>query len=104
MDVEITVLEELGSDVHVFFGVDAPRISSEAVEDEGEEATLLAEEKALFNARVDPRTRAAVGSRLQLAVDPSRFHYFDPKSGKTLLAAGEPPQEPAARDEVVLTT
>jgi multiple sugar transport system ATP-binding protein len=103
MDVEITVLEELGSDVHVFFGVDAPRISSEAVEAEGEEATLLAEEKALFNARVDPRTRAEVGSHLALAVDPSRFHYFDPKSGKTLLAA-DAAAEPAAPDEVVLTT
>src|SRR5919109_426972 len=30
IEVEITVLEELGSDAHVFFHVDAPRISSEA--------------------------------------------------------------------------
>jgi multiple sugar transport system ATP-binding protein len=104
MEVEITVLEELGSDAHVFFHVDAPRISSEAVEAEGDEATLLVEEKALFNARVDPRTRAEVGSRLELAVDPSRFHYFDPKTGKTLLAAPKAPQEPAESDEVVLTT
>jgi multiple sugar transport system ATP-binding protein len=103
MDVEITVLEELGSDAHVFFHVDAPRISSEAIEEEGEEATLLVEEKALFNARVDPRTRAEVGSRLALAVDPSRFHFFDPKTGRTLLAADVAP-EPAAPDEVVLTT
>jgi multiple sugar transport system ATP-binding protein len=103
MEVEITVLEELGSDAHVFFHVDAPRISSEAVEAEGDEATLLVEEKALFNARVDPRTRAEVGSRLQLAVDPSRFHYFDPKTGKTLLAE-KPRPEPAEHDEVVLTT
>ncbi|HYZ78649.1 MAG TPA: sn-glycerol-3-phosphate ABC transporter ATP-binding protein UgpC [Gaiellaceae bacterium] len=103
IEVEITVLEELGSDAHVFFHVDAPRISSEAVEAEGDEATLLVEEKALFNARVDPRTRAEVGSRLELAVDASRFHYFDPKTGKTLLAA-KPAREPAERDEVVLTT
>ena len=103
MEVEITVLEELGSDAHVFFHVDAPRISSEALEAEGEEATLLAEEKALFNARVDPRTRAEVGSRLELTVDPSRFHFFDPKTGRTLLAADAAP-EPAAHDEVVLTT
>src|ERR671922_1008807 len=103
IEVEITVLEELGSDAHVFFHVDAPRISSEAVEAERGQATLLVEEKALFNARVDPRTRAEVGSRLELAVDASRFHYFDPKTGKTLLAA-KPAREPAERDEVVLTT
>jgi multiple sugar transport system ATP-binding protein len=101
VEAEIEVLEELGSDVHMYFHVDAPRIAAEAlVEASEDEATLLAEEKALFNARVDPRTRAEVGSRLRLAVDPHRFHFFDPKSGKSLLAAA-----PAAADpEVVLTT
>ena len=59
----------------------------------------LVEEKALFNARVDPRTKAEIGSRLRLAIDPHRFHFFDPKTGKSLLAA-----EAAAEPEVVLTT
>ena len=64
------------------------------------DAVALAEEKALFNARVDPRTKAEIGSRLRLAVDPHRFHFFDPKTGKSLLAS-----EPAAAEpEVVLTT
>ena len=101
VEAEIDVLEELGSDVHVYFHVDAPRIAAEAlVEASEDDATLLVEEKALFNARVDPRTKAEIGSRLRLAVDPHRFHFFDPKSGKSLLAA-----EPAeAEPEVVLTT
>ena len=82
VEAEIEVLEELGSDVHVYFHVDAPRIAAEVlVEASEDEATLLAEEKALFNARVDPRTKAEIGSRLQLAVDPHRFHFFDPKTG-----------------------
>ena len=102
IDVEVDVLEELGSDVHVFFHVDAPRITSEALEASAEEATLIVEEKALFNARVDPRTKAAIGSRLRLAVDPHRFHFFDPTTGTSLLAA-EAPREAAARDDVVLT-
>jgi multiple sugar transport system ATP-binding protein len=101
VDAEIEVLEELGSDVHVYFHVDAPRIAAEVlVEASEDEATLLVEEKALFNARVDPRTKAEVGSRLQLAVDPHRFHFFDPKTGKSLLVAAPAPSEP----EVVLTT
>ena len=100
VEAEIEVLEELGSDVHVFFHVDAPRIAAEAlVEASEDEATLLAEEKALFNARVDPRTKAEIGSRLRLAIDPHRFHFFDPKTGKSLLAA-----EAAMEPEVVLTT
>jgi multiple sugar transport system ATP-binding protein len=101
VEAEIDVLEELGSDVHVYFHVDAPRIAAEAlVEASEDEATLLVEEKALFNARVDPRTKAEIGSRLSLAVDPHRFHFFDPKTGKSLLAAAPTPAEP----EVVLTT
>jgi len=100
VEAEIEVLEELGSDVHVFFHVDAPRISAEAlVEASEDDATLLVEEKALFNARVDPRTKAEIGSRLRLALDPNRFHFFDPKTGKSLLAA-----EAAPEPEVVLTT
>jgi multiple sugar transport system ATP-binding protein len=101
VEAEIDVLEELGSDVHVYFHVDAPRIAAEAlVEASEDDATLLVEEKALFNARVDPRTKAEVGSRLRLAVDPNRFHFFDPKTGKSLLAAAPAAPEP----EVVLTT
>jgi multiple sugar transport system ATP-binding protein len=84
MDVSVAVLEELGADSHAFFRVDAPRITAELLEAR-EEATLLAEPTALFSARVDPRTRAEVGGSLELAVDPSRFHFFDPESGTSLL-------------------
>jgi multiple sugar transport system ATP-binding protein len=90
LEVSVAVLEELGADSHVLFRVDAPRITAELLE-AGEEATLLAEPTALFSARVDPRTRAEVGRPLKLAVDPSRFHFFDPGSGEALLAeVGEP--------------
>jgi multiple sugar transport system ATP-binding protein len=86
IDVGVVVLEELGSDAHVFFHVDAPRITPEVIEAEGEDdASLVAEEAALLNARVDPRTAARVGSRLRLAVDPARFHFFEPETGASLL-------------------
>jgi multiple sugar transport system ATP-binding protein len=94
MDVSVSVVEELGSDAHVFFPVDAPRISSESVEAAEEDASLLADGSALFNARVDPRTAASVGGRLELAVDSSRFHFFDPQTGASLLA-GETRAQPA---------
>jgi multiple sugar transport system ATP-binding protein len=86
IDVEIVVLEELGADAHVFFHADAPRITPEAIEAEGEDdASLVAEEHALLNARVDPRTAGRVGGSLRLAVDPARFHFFDPQTGASLL-------------------
>jgi multiple sugar transport system ATP-binding protein len=91
IDVEIVVLEELGSDAHVFFHVDAPRITPEAIEAEGEdEASLVAEEHALLNARVDPRTVGRVGGSLRLAVDPARFHFFDPRTGASLFEHAPP--------------
>jgi multiple sugar transport system ATP-binding protein len=89
IDVDVVVLEELGSDAHVFFRVDATRIVTGTVEDEEDEGAELVgeEEGSLLNARVDPRTRARVGESLRLAVDPARFHFFDPISGDSLLQA-----------------
>jgi len=84
IEVSVAVLEELGADSHVFFRVDAPRITAELLEAQ-DEATLLAEPTALFSGRVDPKTRARVGDRLALAVDPSAFYFFDRESGRALV-------------------
>jgi multiple sugar transport system ATP-binding protein len=96
--VSVSVVEELGSDAHLFFPVDAPRISSESVEAAEEDASLLADQSALFNARVDPRTAASVGARMELSVDASRFHFFDPQTGASLLA-GDTREQPAREHE-----
>jgi multiple sugar transport system ATP-binding protein len=86
LDVTVVVLEELGSDAHVFFHVDAPAVTPEVLEAEGEDsAQLVVESQALLNARVDPRTAARVGGTLRLALDPARFHFFDPETGASLL-------------------
>jgi multiple sugar transport system ATP-binding protein len=88
LEVRVAVLEELGSDVHVIFEVDAPRVEAVqlGVAGEDEDETLLAEEQtSLFNARVDPRTQAEVGKTLRLAIDSSRFHFFDAATGENLL-------------------
>jgi multiple sugar transport system ATP-binding protein len=82
------VVEELGSDAHVFFHVDAEAVATDV--SGREEAALLQESRALFSARVDPRTRVRVGEPLELALDPTRLHFFDPESGKTLLPAAAP--------------
>jgi multiple sugar transport system ATP-binding protein len=87
IEVEPVVVEELGSDAHVFFPVDAARIGLETGQAEDDEGTLLAQEQALFGARVDPRVNAVVGRSLTLAVDPTRFHFFDVETGYSLLAA-----------------
>jgi multiple sugar transport system ATP-binding protein len=89
IQVRVEVVEELGSDAHVFFQVDAPPMTAEVLETAAEEG-LLPTDRALFTARVDARTAARVGAQLELAVDPSSFHFFDPDTGARLDAAAAP--------------
>jgi multiple sugar transport system ATP-binding protein len=94
IDVEVEVLEELGSDAHVIFRVDAPRVETEelrAASDEEDESLLADEQTSHFNARVNPRTKARVGNRISLAIDPRTFHFFDRDTGQSLAgSAGTP--------------
>ena len=95
----VAVLEELGSDAHAFFRVDAPRITAEVLEAE-DEATLLAEPTALFSATgrpADAGTRSA--SRSSSRVDPSRVPLLRPATGASLLVAAD-----AARRKLDLTS
>jgi multiple sugar transport system ATP-binding protein len=88
IEVVPDVLEELGSDSHVFFRVSAPRITFETRGEGDDETTILAEHDSRFTARVDPATAACAGAPLELAVDPSKFHFFDVRSGESLADAG----------------
>jgi multiple sugar transport system ATP-binding protein len=96
LDVIVEVVEELGSDSHLFFQVDAPPITSETLEATDDQATLLADTTALFNARVPPGTGARVGERVSLTVNPARFHFFDPETGESLLAPARAVEQRAA--------
>jgi multiple sugar transport system ATP-binding protein len=90
VDVVVQVVEDLGADAHVIFQIDAPPVDvSEVREAAGDEETLIATDRATFTARVDPQTSARVGQPLRLAVDPSKFHYFDPATGLRLQAQRE---------------
>ena len=85
IDVTVDVLEELGSDTHAFFRVAAPRVTIETRDAPDDGASLLAEDDSLFTARVDPATKGRVGAPLRLAVDPASFHFFDVRTGESLL-------------------
>ena len=62
----------------------------------GDEEQLLATDKATFTARVQPQTSARVGQKLRLAVDPTKFHFFDPATGMRLDATSREPAEALA--------
>ena len=88
VEVEVAVLEELGSDSHVIFAIDAPRVEAEDLKAaaDNEEEALIAGDHAVWNARVQSKTAARVGARMRLAVDASHLYFFDPDSGASLTA------------------
>jgi multiple sugar transport system ATP-binding protein len=87
--VTVEVLEELGSDSYVFFGVAARPVRPHAPASEAgdDPIGLLPAAGALLTARVDARTTARVGGRVELAVDPQRLHFFDRDTGLRLERA-----------------
>jgi multiple sugar transport system ATP-binding protein len=91
IEVQVDVLEELGSDSHVFFPVEAQQVLIEdALTDDPEDDTsILAadRDRTLLVARVDARTEARPGGTATLAVDPSRLYFFSPETGASLLDA-----------------
>jgi multiple sugar transport system ATP-binding protein len=99
MRVRVEVVEKLGSESHLIFAVDAPRISAEAVRaaqesEAADDGVLLADdERSQFTARVDGRFAVQAGDEVTLAVDASALHAFDAESGLALRSPTAP--EPA---------
>jgi multiple sugar transport system ATP-binding protein len=91
IEVEVDVVEELGSDTFVFFQVDSPPITAEVLDAEAGDERLLASDRALFTARVDSRTAARVGGRVELALDPARFQFFSADTGARIRAEAPSP-------------
>jgi multiple sugar transport system ATP-binding protein len=94
ISVRADVTEDLGSEVNVLFAIDAPPVETDETlaayetEEDQSEFGLMDERRAVFCARVDPRTSCGPGSPIRLSVDPRRFHFFDPRTG--LAIAPEP--------------
>ncbi len=89
IEVKVDITEELGSEVLLLFGIDAPPVKTEetvaAASDEGEEEILpLTADRAQFCARVDARSTARPGQTVRLTVDPDRFHFFDTETGRAI--------------------
>jgi multiple sugar transport system ATP-binding protein len=97
LTVRAEVVEDLGSELHVIFGLDARAVSAEAVRAaqdavDGDEGKLLAEDtRAIFTARVAAKQPVRVGEDVELALDRERFHFFDPATGEALTATAPVP-------------
>lgn len=86
MPVQAQVTEELGSEIHVIFSIDAPVVQhaslSQAVSGGDDDSVIaLAGGRSQWTARVAARSHVTAGQRLDLAVDTTNLHFFDPGSG-----------------------
>jgi multiple sugar transport system ATP-binding protein len=86
MQVTADVTEDLGSEIHVLFTIDAPPVEhasiTQATGAEDDDAAIpLASGKSLWTARVAARSAVKPGQPIELAADTSRLHFFEPDSG-----------------------
>jgi multiple sugar transport system ATP-binding protein len=103
MSVTTGVTEELGSEIHVIFTIDAPpvehaSITQAAATDDGsdnETVAALIGGKTLWTARVSARSRVRPGAPIELSVDTHNLQFFDPESG---LSIGHPAATAAAAE------
>jgi multiple sugar transport system ATP-binding protein len=91
LPVTVGVTEELGTEIHVIFTIDAPPVehasitsAADGADEEDETVAALHGGKSLWTARVSARSAVRAGQPLQLAVDTSRVHFFDPTTGETI--------------------
>ncbi len=88
----VDILEDMGSEILVHFGVGAPPVRGEDITTAvGAEAMEVTEEQAkergsVFVARLGRGTRARAGERVDLLVRTEFVHFFDPESGRAIYA------------------
>ena len=84
LNIDVSLLEQLGSDTYIHFYKDINPVQTEAIEeilaDEGEDISVLGTQTK-FIARINPNAIIEEGQNINLAINPSKLHFFDPESG-----------------------
>ena len=94
--VKPDVIEDLGSESHLIFTIDAPRVSAEAVRaasdagDEDEGKLFADDQRAVFTAVLNDRRPIPTDAEVELAVHHSRLHLFNPGTGLAVDGAAQP--------------
>ena len=85
--VSVSLLEQLGSDSYIHFYKDIKPVQTEAIEeilaDEGEDLSVLGD-NTKFIARINPNSTVVEGKEIELKIDPSKLHFFDPETGDAI--------------------
>jgi len=85
------LVEAMGAEYYVHFGVKAEQLESSQVDDllqdQGGVSETTAEGEAVVVARLSAESRAKTGEPTEVWLDATKLHFFDADSGKSLTAA-----------------
>ena len=84
LNVDVELIEQLGSDKLVHALIDATPLRSTMLSEEAAAPAPL-DTGGLLVARCNPRSRLTRGQRASLSVDTDRIHLFDPATGLALI-------------------
>ena len=90
----VNLREALGSEVLVHFTVEVPPVLTDDTRELARDAGAAElehdrhEGRSTFVARLSPRTEARERADIELVVDTSRMHFFDPDSGSSIEGSG----------------
>jgi multiple sugar transport system ATP-binding protein len=85
VEVDVAAVENLGTETHVFFGVDATPVgvtTHRLAEDE----QSIVDDRSVFVARLGPDEDITPGQSLRLAPNARKLYLFDAESGVTLFS------------------
>jgi len=84
----VDLREALGSEVLIHFSIDAPPVQTEDTKELARDLGApepiegkASQGRSTFVARLDPRTEARERADIDLVIDTTRLHFFDPDSG-----------------------
>ncbi len=87
MSSEVSLVESLGAEIIVHFPLAVESFSIMDAEFEGEDAVEASKDdqgRTIYVGRFSPRSPARIGQPIQIVIDTSRFHFFDPASGTAI--------------------
>ena len=86
LSAQVDIREDMGSEVYIHFGIAGKAVRGEDVRAAvGEDAAEVAEAKGnVWVARVDRDTKVQEQGKVELVVDTTRLHFFDPETGDAI--------------------
>lgn len=91
MEVETQVIESMGSEKYVYFGMPkgGETAHTQSIDEMESEVGAGGEEDSdrgeMMVARVSPESQAQEGKEVRLLIDPSNIHLFDPETEEAIL-------------------